>query len=206
MEQKNFSRRSLMKMVSLTMLGTTVSPLLFGAEELTGNTDFFDEAPKAIHLKKGTGKSGTVGGMNLAFKLSKSQTGGHMGCDEMTMEPGFLGAPPHLHRNIDEVCYVLEGTVHILVGDEVFEVNAGDWHLRPKGIVHTFWNAGPAPAKFIEIYLPGGHEEYMMDLANLFTNGNRPKPEALTALANKHDIVFHFDQLQAVMDKYKVHL
>jgi uncharacterized cupin superfamily protein len=49
------------------------------------------------------------------------------------MPAGQLGAPPHLHLGFDEICYVLEGTVHIMVEDEVFVVNKGDWHLRPRG-------------------------------------------------------------------------
>ena len=48
---------------------------------------------------------------------------------------------------------VLEGTVHVLVGDTVTEVHAGDWHVRPHGIIHTFWNAGDVPARIIDMYL-----------------------------------------------------
>ncbi|RZK57376.1 MAG: cupin domain-containing protein, partial [Pedobacter sp.] len=188
MEKTNYSRRDLMKMMSLTMVGSSILPFLAEAS-IADKSDYFDQSPKAIHIKKGVGKAAVVGGMDLIFKLTKAQTSGHMGCDEVTIKPGFLGAPPHLHKTFDEVCYVQEGTVTILVGEEVFEVNAGDWHLRPKGIVHTFWNAGQRNAKFIDIYLPGGHEQYMMDLASLFENNGKPKPEDFIALAKKHDIV-----------------
>jgi quercetin dioxygenase-like cupin family protein len=33
---------------------------------------------------------------------------------------------------------VLEGSVSVLEGDKVVEVEAGGWHFRPRGIVHTF--------------------------------------------------------------------
>ena len=42
--------------------------------------------------------------------------------------------------------------VHVLVGDTVTELHAGDYHLRPHGIVHTFWNSGDVPARFIDMY------------------------------------------------------
>ncbi|WP_316770208.1 cupin domain-containing protein [Pedobacter frigiditerrae] len=205
MKSPNYSRRELMKMMSLTMVGSSVLPF-FAKASSNENLDYFDESPKAIHIKKGSGNAGVVGGMDIVFKLTKAQTGGHLGCDEVTMKPGFLGAPPHLHKTFDEICYVLEGTIHIMVGDEVFEVNAGDWHLRPRGIVHTFWNSGPTTSKFIDLYVPGGHEQYMVDLASLFENNNRPKPEEMASLANKFDITFNWDKLGAIVEKYKVHL
>ncbi len=83
----------------------------------------------------------------MTLKLSRTQTGGGMSFFENTLAPGFLGAPPHFHKTFDEICYVLEGTVHVLVGDEVFELNAGDLHLRPRGIMHTCWNSGVQPAR-----------------------------------------------------------
>jgi len=188
------------------MVGSAIFPSIAVAKKTGLKKDFFDETPKPIHLKKGVGKKGTVGGMDLLFRLTKNQTGGHMSCDEVTIKPGFLGAPPHLHRTIDEICYVIEGTVNILVGDEVFTVNAGDWHLRPRGIVHTFWNESNQPAKFIDIYLPGGHEEYMVELAALFENNNKPKPADFIKLANKYDIIYSWDKLEGIMKKYNVHL
>lgn len=97
----------------------------------------------------------------------------------MTLQPGYLGAPPHLHKGFDEICIVMQGELHIMVGEDVYQVPAGGWHLRPRGIVHTFWNSGKEPVKFIEIYSPAGHEAYMKDLAKLFENNQRPQPSDL---------------------------
>ena len=144
--------------------------------------------------------------MEVVFKFDKSQTSGHLGASETIIQPGELGAPPHLHQNIDEICRVLEGSVFIMTGDAVTEVKAGGWHLRPKGVVHTFWNSGSVPAKTIDIYVPGGHEEYLKDLASLFDNGNRPKPDDFKRLEKQHDIKYRFDLLPGIMEKYKVHL
>lgn len=106
----------------------------------------------------------------------------------------------------DEICYVFEGTVHTLVEDEVFVVKKGDWHLRPRGKVHTFWNSGPEHAKVIEMYTPAGHEAYMKDLTKLFENGQNPNPGALQQLSQTYDIKFHFDKLDEITTKYKVRL
>jgi mannose-6-phosphate isomerase-like protein (cupin superfamily) len=48
--------------------------------------------------------------------------------------------------------YVTEGTASVLVGDTVVEVKAGGWHLRPRNILHTFWNATDQPLRFIDMY------------------------------------------------------
>ena len=122
------------------------------------------------------------------------------------MPVGILGAPPHFHKGFDEICRVTQGTLTILVGEKIFEVNEGDWHLRPRGIVHSFWNTGTKPAKFIEIYSPGGHEAYMNELSDLFIQNQGPKPGALDLLAKKYDITFDWPKLKVIMDTYKVHL
>lgn len=204
MNQSALSRRKAMKLMSLTMLGALALPKNILAEP--GSSDCFDETPGAIHIKKGEGKTGKIGGIDLIEKLNKSQTGGHMACDEATLKPGHLGAPPHLHKTFDEICFVLEGTVTILVDETVYEVSAGDWHLRPRNKMHTFWNASNIIARFVDIYIPGGHEEYMRDLAKLFENNGRPKKEDFTLLEQKHDIVYAWDKLPEIMTKYKVHL
>lgn len=93
-----------------------------------------------------------------------------------------------------------------MVEEEIFQVNAGDWHLRPRNKMHTFWNASESTARFVDIYIPGGHEDYMADLAKLFENNGRPKKEDFTLLEQKHDIVYFWNKLPDIMSKYKVHL
>lgn len=144
--------------------------------------------------------------MELVFKFDKLQTSGHLGVSETIIQPGELGAPPHLHQHMDEICRVLDGSIFIMTGDIVTEVKAGSWHLRPKGIVHTFWNSGSVPAKTADICVPGRHEDYLKHLSSLFENGNRPKPDDFERLENNHDIKYRFDLLQSIMEKCKVHL
>ena len=157
MNQNHLSRRKAMQLMSLTVLGSLAIPV--SSYSGTNYNDFFDEETGTKKKKKGEGKIGKIGGIDLISKLSKHQTSGNLGCDEATLKPGFLGAPPHLHKNFDEICFVLEGSVTIMVEEEIFQVNAGDWHLRPRNKMHTFWNASESTARFVDIYIPGGHED-----------------------------------------------
>lgn len=193
-----------MQLMSLTVLGSLAIPK--ETYSITNCNDFFDDEIKTIHIKNGEGKTGKIGGIDIISKLSKNQTDGNLGCDEATLKSGFLGAPPHLHKNFDEICFVLEGSVTIMVEENLYQVNAGDWHLRPRNKMHTFWNSSESTARFVDIYIPGGHEEYMADLAKLFENNGSPKKEDFKLLEQKHDIVYFWNKLPDIMSKYKVHL
>lgn len=162
--------------------------------------------PQPVYLPPGAGKKGKIAVNDISFKLSSAHTSGLLGSAETVLYPGYMGAPPHRHKGFDEVCRVLEGRLSILVGKELYEVEAGGWHLRPRGITHAFWNSGPVPARFIEMYLPGGHERYMEELTTLFENGRQPRPGEVDAIARKHDIEFFWDELPALLAKYKVRL
>jgi mannose-6-phosphate isomerase-like protein (cupin superfamily) len=196
-----------MQLLAATMVGSSALPLTSLAsavmeEQYTEGP----EGPKPVFIAPGAGKKGNIDVNEIVFKLSKEQTSGNLGSVETTLYPGFMGAVPHKHQHFDEVCRVLEGTLTILVGEELFTVVAGAWHLRLKGIIHSFWNSGKVPVKFIELYLPGGHEAYMQELTTLFVNGRTPKPEEVDAVAKKYDIEFFWDRLPAILKKYEVHL
>lgn len=162
--------------------------------------------PAAICIPSGEGKTVKVGDMQITFKLNSTETSNRLGLWETIIQPGELGAPPHYHEKTDEICRVLEGTVVFMTGNNMIEVKAGGWHLRPKGMVHTFWNSSTAKAKTIDICIPGGHEYYMQELALLFENNNRPKPGDFKHLEEKYDIHYRFDLLSDVMKRYKVKL
>lgn len=203
MNQNSFSRRQLMQLLTTTMIGAAyASAPEVGRTVLNVKT----EGPRPVFIPPGAGEKGKISESDIVFKLDGSQTAGNLGSSESILYPGQLGAPPHLHKNFDEICIVQEGTIHIMVGEDVQEVPAGGWHLRPRGIIHTFWNSGTAPAKFIELYTPAGHELYMKELAKMFEGNKRPNPGDLAGLAAKHDITFAFNKLQGIIDKYKVHL
>ena len=63
-------------------------------------------------------------------------------------------APLHLHRSDDEAWYVLEGTLGFVRGDEQLEAPAGSAVLVPRGVVHTFWNAGGGEARYVIVMTP----------------------------------------------------
>lgn len=63
------------------------------------------------------------------------------------------GAHPHLHTGIEQVCYLLEGAAQVEVGDEKFEMKAGEACFFPAGVKHVFTVASER-AKVLVIYSP----------------------------------------------------
>jgi quercetin dioxygenase-like cupin family protein len=114
------------------------------------------------------------------IKISSHQTGGLFSLVECTLEPGRL-VPPHMHRREDESTYVLEGEIGLRLGDQIIEATAGGTVVKPRGIPHTFWNAGPQPARTLDPIAPGGLETSFLELAEIFRSGAFEQVEPLGA-------------------------
>ncbi len=201
------NRRTLLQWLVATAASTSFASALPAAEtqppKQTTALQQLNAPRRAVYISPDARRHGKFA--QIAFKMASEDTDGLLGSAELVLEPGTIGAVPHLHRGFDEISRVLEGTVHIMVDNQVTAVPAGGWHLRPRGLIHAFWNAGSTKARCLELYIPGGHERFMNELADLFENG-RPKRADVLALATHNDIEFHFELLEDLMARYKVHL
>ncbi|HYD58050.1 MAG TPA: cupin domain-containing protein [Burkholderiales bacterium] len=63
------------------------------------------------------------------------------------------GAHPHAHPGIEQVCYLLEGTAHVEVAGESFEMKAGEACFFPADQTHVFL-ATSEKARVMVIYAP----------------------------------------------------
>ena len=64
--------------------------------------------------------------------------------------PG-TGIAMHSH-NVEETVMVLEGLATVVIGDEKYEVSAGDVTWIPAGIPHYFKNRGDGPMRIYWVY------------------------------------------------------
>ncbi|MEE9234836.1 MAG: cupin domain-containing protein [Candidatus Acidoferrales bacterium] len=99
------------------------------------------------------------------------------------------GPPQHVHQIEDEAFYVVEGEVNVKRGEETIHARAGAFVLIPRGVTHTIWRAGSAPAKILGIFSPPGFEDYFLD-----TGDEDKEPdgaayiEKAMAVAEKHNL------------------
>ena len=75
------------------------------------------------------------------------------------------------------------------VGDEIVRARPGDLVSKPRGIWHAFWNGTDAPARLLEVIVPGGFEDYFREVSALLPP-NRPEPDlaGLAAVAARYDL------------------
>ncbi|HEV2590489.1 MAG TPA: cupin domain-containing protein [Gaiellaceae bacterium] len=58
-------------------------------------------------------------------------------------------APLHRHLDDDEAWIVLEGRLGFIRGAERLEAGPGAAVLVPRGVAHSFWNAGDGAARYV---------------------------------------------------------
>ena len=97
---------------------------------------------------------GAPDGVRDRFMIGAADSGGGFALVEHLMAPRALAAPLHRHSREDEYSYVLEGRLGALLGDEEVFGEVGDLVFKPRGQWHTFWNAGDAPARILEMISP----------------------------------------------------
>lgn len=137
----------------------------------------------------------------VTIKLYGEETNGALSIIEQPFEPGLL-LPPHVHQN-DVWLHIVEGEMHARVGDEVVKATPGSWVLKPRQIPHTMWNAGPDPARIMELYTPGGFELFFEDFGERLRQGPVGLDE-LNALGEPHGIRFFDDWVPELKATYGV--
>lgn len=151
------------------------------------------------------------GGMDIRVCVRSAMTNGLYSSVECAVAPKTMGPSPHYHKELDELMYVQEGAASVLMGDDVVQVAAGGWHLRPRGIKHTFWNASDAPLRFIDMYFNQPFEEYLertfhqLTPENGYPENSEKKKKEKEFLTQKFGIV-HLpnsrEERKAIADKY----
>jgi len=149
------------------------------------------------------GKQIQTGGFGTTYKIVG---GGAAAVIEHTLAPGTLAAPLHRHTYEDEISYVLEGEVTVQQGEEVTRAGAGTYVFKPRGVFHTFWNAGAAPARMIEIIAPGGFERYFEELQRIIPADGPPDIEALLGLAAQYGLEFDMGSVPVLMERHGLRL
>lgn len=101
--------------------------------------------------------------------------------------PPRLIAPPHVHHSDDEAWYVLEGTLHVRVGNDEIVAHAGSAVFAPRGSPHTYWNPGTGPASYLLIMT----SNIFRLIKEIHAMSDRP-PFILEAVFRKYDSeLFH---------------
>src|SRR5688500_16403124 len=134
------------------------------------------EAPELTVLCPGEGEERNLGTIGVVFKLFGEQTNGKVSVVEHPLPIGAC-VPPHMHTREDEYSIVTEGEIGFRSGDREVVLGPGGYITKPRGELHAMWNAGPVPARMIEIISPAGFELFFRDIADLAAAGTAEIPD-----------------------------
>jgi mannose-6-phosphate isomerase-like protein (cupin superfamily) len=150
----------------------------------------------------GEGLDAPLARLGTVHKVPGFVTEGRLAIVEHTLPPKALAAPLHRHSREDELSIVLEGQISAKLGGDIVVAPAGSYVLKPRGQWHTFWNAGEADLRFIELILPGGFDGYFERLAPMLRAAGGPDPAAIQRLAAEYGIEFDFDSVPRLCDEH----
>ena len=157
-------------------------------------------------IRPGEGRPIQIGGFGTTYKVLSSATRGAAAVIEHTLAPHALAAPLHRHMREDEIAHVLEGEIRIQQGDHVASAGPGTYVVKPRGVFHTFWNAGATPARLIEVIAPGGFEQYFEELQRLVSSDGPPDMGSIIALAGRYGLEFDLSSVPMLMEQHGVRL
>jgi quercetin dioxygenase-like cupin family protein len=104
-----------------------------------------------------------------------------------TVPPGFPGPVRYRHHQMTDIFYVLEGELAFNLDGEWRVLGPGSFVFVPPGVVHTFANRGAAPARFLNIYLPAGNEQFLKEAMKRMVEGHPWSPAEMAEVASRHD-------------------
>jgi quercetin dioxygenase-like cupin family protein len=104
-------------------------------------------------------------GFEVRLVVGKVQTAGSTAIMEITLARD-KGIGMHIHHNEDELLYVLDGTLVVVIGDTRHVAGPGTFLFGPRGIPHGYVASG-GPCRFTETFNPGGLEQFFVSSATL---------------------------------------
>lgn len=122
------------------------------------------EEQETIRIASGEGRRYVVAGDLTTVKLTGEETGGAYSVWVDAVAPGS-GPPLHVHHREHEAFYILEGEFEFhREGQAPLRATAGDFIHTPKGVPHTYRNAGGAVGRMLGLASPAGIERFYAEI------------------------------------------
>ncbi|MEV5238107.1 cupin domain-containing protein [Streptomyces cinnamoneus] len=113
----------------------------------------------------------------MTLLADSDTTGGLLTSYRSTFAKGAVGAPAHFHTRAAEMFYVIDGSLQVLVDQEIKVLNAGDFLLVPPHTPHAFAAAPGCEADVLFTFTPGMARFDYMRLLNRVLRGEASPQE-----------------------------
>lgn len=142
-----------------------------------------------VILGEGQGRNFRIGMDEVTVKGMSSAGGVGFAVVDYRAAPGVPGPPLHVHEDIDEAWYLLEGELDVHVGEDRRRLTLGDFALVPQGVQHGFANPGPAWARWVGVLTPGSALGMLEALGQIVPPDGPPDPRAVMDLLARYRTV-----------------
>jgi len=156
------------------------------------------DSERGIHV----GQSVFFRALGTTYKVLSKSVNGSAAIVEHSLEAKSIGAPMHKHTHEDEISYVLEGRLSVIQNGKVETAGPGQYIVKPRGIFHTFWNAGEERIRFVEVITPGNFESYFAEIAPFLLPGQPPELYKLRETAVKYGLIVDPTAADEIISQY----
>lgn len=137
-----------------------------------------------------TGETIRAGQLDIIFYASEEATRGHADVFEVVVPEGARVPAPHHHVEVDELAYVLEGTLTYTLAGVAHPLRAGESIFVPKGVEHQFANLHPGRARFLSVLTPAKiGRAYFREMAAIINAGGPPDMAKIKETMLRHGLV-----------------
>lgn len=117
-------------------------------------------------------------GSQAWIRVATEDSAGSLAAIEHLAPPGSE-SPWHLHHGQDELLYVIEGSVTVIVDGRRWTLGPGGCSFGPRGVPHGFRVEGATPARILLVCTPGGgFDRFVHDAGEPATGPGFPPPAA----------------------------
>lgn len=105
-------------------------------------------------------------GETIICKVPASETFGRFTVVEESSPPNG-SVPQHIHRQTDEIIYVLKGRYEFRIGGKTTLAAKGETIVIPRNTPHGFRNMSKKAGKLLAIITPSGFEKFFAEVSKL---------------------------------------
>jgi mannose-6-phosphate isomerase-like protein (cupin superfamily) len=143
--------------------------------------------PSAFALDPGAGERLVFGDVTILVRVPAEVSSGAFTLFEEV--PPLADTPLHVHRNEDELFYVLEGEHVFRVGEDEHRVGPGGLVFAPRGVPHAQRRVVPGHGRELVLTTPGGFEGFFRELATAQAAGSLG-PDAYATASERFGITW----------------
>lgn len=145
-------------------------PLLASVLAVAAKNQSNEISKKGFVVKSGMDRNQeelNIMGGQFDCKVSSKDTDGAF-CMYDTVRQAKGGPALHLHHYQDELYYVIKGEFIIKVGEDIFNLKAGDFAFAPRKVPHAFAKINDGEAQMLVAFQPAGSmEDFFKQMSKL---------------------------------------